>query len=89
MVSMSIIKLSSKGQIVIPAAMRENFKEGERFLMIKDDDRIILKKADKLSEKMKEDLEFAKRIEKSWKDYEKAKFKSMEFDDFIAAMKSW
>lgn len=67
MVSMDIIRLSSKGQIVIPSNMRNDLKEGDELVIIKDDERIILKKVEKLTEKIKEDLEFAKRIEEAYK----------------------
>lgn len=37
-------KMSSRGQVVIPLEMRENIKEGEKLLVIKRNDEIILKK---------------------------------------------
>lgn len=89
MVSINVTRISSKGQIVIPSDMRDDFKEGEELLIIKDDDRIILKKTEKISEQMREDLEFAKRTEEAWKRYEKGKFKEMNFDTFISEMKKW
>lgn len=89
MASINVTKLSSKGQIVIPSEMRAGLKEGEEFLVIRDEDRIILKKAGSISKQMKEDLEFAKRTEEAWKSYERGEFKEMNFDDFIAEMKKW
>ena len=44
MANISITKISSKGQIVIPLNMRENIKEGDEFIIIKDENRFILKK---------------------------------------------
>ncbi len=81
--------MSSKGQIVIPSEMRGNLKEGDEILIIKDDERIILKKAEKITEEMKEDLEFAKRTEEAWQSYERGEFIKMDFDDFIKEMKKW
>lgn len=75
--------MSSKGQIVIPSEMRKGMKEGDEFLIIKDDERIILKKADKISEEMKEDLEFAKRTEEAWQAYERGEFISQPADKFL------
>ena len=89
MVNMDIIKVSSKGQIVIPSKMRENLKEGDELVIIKDDERFILKKVEKLTEKMKEDLEFAKRTEEAWKAYDKGKFISMDGDKFLKELKKW
>ena len=79
----AIAKISSKGQIVIPSNMRKDIEVGEEFLIIKDQNRLILKKITKVTEKLKEDLMFAKRVEKAWKDYEKGKFKSMSADRFL------
>ena len=63
--------------------MRKDLKEGDELLIIKDEDRIILKKAEKLSEQMKEDLEFAKRTEEAWESYERGEFISQPADKFI------
>ena len=41
MMSMNLIKMSSKGQIVIPANMRNDLREGEEFVIIKDDERFL------------------------------------------------
>jgi AbrB family looped-hinge helix DNA binding protein len=38
-------KMSSRGQIVIPLEMRKNIKEGEKLIMIKKGDGIIIKKS--------------------------------------------
>lgn len=89
MANINVTKMSSKGQIVIPSDMRTDLKEGDEILIIKDEDRIILKKADKLTEQMKEDLEFARRTEEAYQRHEKGEFTKMDFDDFIEEMKKW
>jgi AbrB family looped-hinge helix DNA binding protein len=83
MANINVTRISSKGQIVIPSEMREGFSEGQEFLIIKDDERIILKKADKITEELKEDLEFAKRTEEAWQMYEQGKFISEPADKFL------
>ena len=85
----ALTKMSSKGQIVIPSELREDMKEGDQFLVIKNGNQLILKKASELDKNLKEDLEFARRTEEAWKEYDKGKFKSMNFDDFISEMKKW
>ena len=82
-------KMSSKGQVVIPAELREDIKEGEQILIIKSDHQLVLKKASELNKNLKEDLEFAKRTEKAWKEYEQGKSKRMSFDEFLAEAKKW
>ena len=89
MVNINITKMSSKGQIVIPQSMREGITEGEEFVIIRDENRIILKIAKDFEENIKEDLEFAKRTEEAWKAYDRGEFISMDADDFIKEMKTW
>ena len=38
-------KMSSRGQIVIPLRIREGFRKGNKFIIIKNNDEIILKKS--------------------------------------------
>ncbi len=89
MVEIDITTLSSKGQIVIPNSMRKDFREGEKILLIKFNDKIILKKASKMDEQFKEDIEFARRTEEARKRIEAGKGITMDFDDFIKEMKKW
>lgn len=85
----ALTRMSSKGQIVIPSELRENMKEGEQLIIIKNDHQLILKKASEMNKNLKEDIEFAKRTEAAWKEYEKGKFKRMSFDEFLAEAKKW
>jgi len=89
MANISITKISSKGQIVIPQDMREGLSEGDKLVVIKNGQQIILKKMDDFDKNLEEDLEFAKRTEEAWKEIEAGKGISMEFDDFIKEMKKW
>src|SRR3989338_4696538 len=56
----AITKISSKGQVVIPSEMREDLKEGDKLLIIKNKDQIILQKASKLDKKIIENPEIGK-----------------------------
>ncbi|MEK6873229.1 MAG: AbrB/MazE/SpoVT family DNA-binding domain-containing protein [Nanoarchaeota archaeon] len=38
-------KMSSRGQVVIPLDMRKDIKEGDKLIVIRKDDDIILKKS--------------------------------------------
>ena len=85
----AITRMSSKGQVVIPSEMREDMKEGEKLIIIKNNHHLIFKKASELDKNLKEDLEFAKRTEEALKRCEKGGFKRMGFDEFIEEMKTW
>jgi len=89
MVNMNLIKMSSKGQIVIPSDMRKDLNEGEKFVIIKDADRFILKKAESLTEKMKEDLEFARRTEEALHAWGKGEFTSYSKEEFLERLDKW
>jgi len=89
MASISVTKMSSKGQVVIPQEMRVDFKEGENIIVIKNDKQLILKKAKDFSKNIEEDLEFAKRTENALKRYEKGGFKELSFDNFLEEIRKW
>ena len=85
----AITKMSSKGQVVIPAEMREGIHEGEKLVVIKSGHQLIMEKIDDLSKSLKEDLVFAKRTEEALKKYEKGEILELEFDDFLKKAKKW
>ncbi|MDO8741478.1 MAG: AbrB/MazE/SpoVT family DNA-binding domain-containing protein [Candidatus Woesearchaeota archaeon] len=85
----AITRMSSKGQIVIPAEMREGINEGEKLVIIKNKHQFILEKASDLDKNLEEDLEFARRTEEAWKRYEKGEFIEMDFDDFLKEVEKW
>lgn len=85
----AITKMSSKGQIVIPAEMRKGLKEGDKLIVIREKDHLILKKATETEKNFEEDLLFAKRTEEAFKRYEKGEFIEMDFDKFIEKVKKW
>ncbi len=81
--------MSSKGQVVIPVEMRKNIKEGEKIVLIKNNNQIIMKKASEMDKSLAEDLEFARRTEEAYKRYEKGEFISMPADKFLKELKKW
>ncbi len=89
MAKLSITKISSKGQIVIPQEMRGNLEEGDRLVIIKNDNQFILKKVEDFDKNLKEDLESAKRTEEAWKRHDKGEFRSVGSKDFIKELKRW
>lgn len=85
----ALTRMSSKGQVVIPLEMREGIKEGDKLLIIKNDNQLVLKKASELDKQLNEDLEFAKRTEEAWKEIESGKGIKTSTEDFLKEMKSW
>lgn len=85
----AITRMSSKGQVVIPAEMRGDIFEGDKLIVFRNKDQIIMKNAKKLDRNFKEDIEFARRTEQAWKRIKEGKGIKMDFDDFIDKMKKW
>ena len=84
-----ITKMSSKGQVVIPEELREDIAEGEKMIIIKNNDQLIMKRAKDFDKNVQEDLIFAKRTEEAFKRYEKGEFIEMDFDEFLKEVKKW
>ena len=82
-------KMSSKGQVVIPLEMRKGIKEGDKLVIIKNGEQIIMKKASDMDKNLEEDLEFARRTEEAYKRHEKGEFISMPADKFLKELKKW
>ena len=89
MSQIDITKMSSKGQIVIPAELRQDMKEGDKIVVIRNKDQIILKKANKFDKNLEEDLEVARRVEEAWKEIEEGKGVRMSVADFLKEIKNW
>lgn len=84
----AIAKVSTKGQIVIPSSLRKDIHNGDEFLLVKDNGRIIMKELKKLARDIKEDFIFAERVEKSWQEYDKGKFETKSKDDFLKELRA-
>jgi len=85
----AITRMSSKGQVVIPSEMREDIEEGEKMILIKYENKIIMKKASDMDKNLKEDMEFARRTEEALKSYDRGEFKSMDSKDFLKLIEKW
>jgi AbrB family looped-hinge helix DNA binding protein len=84
-----IIRVSSKGQIVIPSSMRKDLAEGDELLIIRDGERYILKPLDELEPALKEDILFAEKTEQAFAEYKKGAFRTTEKSAFIDELASW
>ena len=84
-----ITRMSSKGQIVIPTSMRTDLPEGEKILIIKEGERIILKPLTNIEPALRDDILFAEKTEKAFEEYSKGTFNKKKAVDFIEEMDSW
>ncbi|MDO8459580.1 MAG: AbrB/MazE/SpoVT family DNA-binding domain-containing protein [Nanoarchaeota archaeon] len=65
-------KMSSRGQVVIPLDMRKDINEGDKLIVIRKDDEIIIKKSipewSILSENSLAKTWLSKKEDEAWKD---------------------
>ena len=87
MANMCVTHISSKGQIAIPQAMREDLIEGDKLVIANSAGRLILKKIEDLQDV--QDLEFAIRTEEAWRRVDRGEGVEMDFEDFLNEMKKW
>ncbi len=83
----AIVRISRKKQIILPENLKNEFCVGEKVLIVKKGKSIVLKSMRCLSPKVRDDLIFAERTERAWRDYERGKFKTMNADDFLKEIK--
>ena len=88
MEGIGITRISSKGQVIIPLEMRNDLKKGDKLVIIKNNDQIILKKADKFDKLLEEDLEFARRTEEAWKDIDAGRSKTYTKEEFLKKLRA-
>ena len=84
-----ITRMSSKGQIVIPASMRRGLAEGTQLLISREGGRFIIKPLDELEPELKEDILFAERTERALQEFKKGRFTRKDRADFISDLESW
>lgn len=89
MESISVVKISSKGQIVLPKSIRSKFSKGEDLVFIEDGDSISLRKSTDVLEDLNY-LKFQKDTFKELEKYEnnKDKYESLSSKEFIKMLKS-
>jgi AbrB family looped-hinge helix DNA binding protein len=85
----AITKMSSKGQIVIPASMRADISDGENLLIIREGQRYILRPLAGLEPALQEDLLFAEKTEREFAEYRKGKFTKKTTREFSDELASW
>lgn len=85
----AIAKMSTKGQIVIPKELRSGLAPGDEFLIIKDEDRIVLKRMESVADELREDLAFAQRVEEAWKRHDTGTRSKRSASKFLGELERW
>jgi hypothetical protein len=86
MTAIGFAKMNAKGQLLIPASMKDYFTKGEKLFLLKNKNRFILRK---MNLKKDQDLDFAYETEEAWERIEKGKAIQLDFDDFLSQLSKW
>ena len=88
-----ISKMTERGQVTIPQEFRQELKlkAGEKIVFFRENGKLVLEpmKDIKNLEKLKEDLEFARRTEEAWKEIDEGKYEEYSAEEFLKKMKEW
>lgn len=85
----AIATISTKGQLVIPASLRDDLKAGEQVLIVKDDERYVVKKMSDVAKDIQDDLLFAKRADEAYDRLLSSKQKGLTMKEFLAEASKW
>ncbi len=87
--NLELVRLSSKGQLVIPQEVREKIdvEEGDIFAVSSMNHLIVLKKIE--SPILREELADLKEVEKAWKEIEKGRYKKATEKEFLTMLRKW
>ena len=61
---------------------------GDEFLIVKDEDRMVMKNMKSLASDIKDDILFAQKIDAAWAEYDKGKFVKKSKEDFLKVLRS-
>ncbi len=83
-----LTRMSSKGQVVIPLALRKRLaiKDGEMLAVSTKDDILVLKK---VQNPLEDDLKTLDEIKEAWKEIEAGKYKKLASEDFLKEIAQW
>lgn len=92
---LEISKMGERGQIVIPQEFRKEMKlkKGEKFLVVKEGDKLIFEPIKMLNAKtlkqIREEIIDRKIIDKFWEQVKKGKVITQSKEDFLKELKTW
>ncbi|VVC71971.1 Antidote-toxin recognition MazE, bacterial antitoxin [uncultured archaeon] len=89
--NIEIVKMSSKGQFVMPAAMRKKFGmgRGERLVLVEREGTIIVRPVSRMSEDIESELCLMDLAGKGWAEIEAGKAKKLGKTAFLKELSKW
>ena len=86
-----IVKMSSKGQFVLPLSLRRRFKigKGEKIMLVESKGTVVMRPLKDMGADVEDELYMMQRAALAWDDIEKGNFRRMPRDRFLAELETW
>jgi len=86
-----IVKLTSKGQLVIPQEIREELKlkEGDKLMLLKENGTVLLKPVKQMGREVEEELADMKLAAERFAEIESGKYKRYNKAEFLKELAKW
>jgi AbrB family looped-hinge helix DNA binding protein len=89
--NMEIVKLSSRGQLVLPLSIRKRFGigKGEKLVLVEKDGTVVLRPLKQIKADLEDELYLMLKAEKGWERIEKGNVKKMSRKEFLKELSAW
>jgi len=86
-----IVRISSKGQFVLPLSMRKRFKiaKGEKMMVVENRGTMVMRPLKQMGEDADDEIHAMQRAALSWDEIEKGNFKRMRASKFLRELETW
>jgi len=87
----AIVKLSSKGQLVLPTEMKNNLRlsKGSKIILIQQGNALVMKSVDNISHNLEDEILDMALASKGWEQLESKKSKKVSKVKFLKELDSW
>ncbi len=86
-----IVRISSKGQFVLPLSMRKKFKigKGEKMMLVENNGTVVMRPIKGMGEDLDEEMRMMQRAARAWDEIGKGNFKRMPAAKFLKELETW
>ena len=86
-----VVRMSSKGQIVVPLSLRRKFKlsKGEKLILVEEGGMIVVRPVKSLGNDVAEEIHAARRAAAGWKQIKAGNSERMSKAEFLRRLSKW
>jgi AbrB family looped-hinge helix DNA binding protein len=86
-----IVKISSRGQFVLPLSMRKKFRigKGEKLMVVENEGTMVLRPIKEMGSDVDDEIYMMQKAAHAWDEIEKGNFKRMPKARFLKELEAW